>query len=199
MINLINAKSYDRTLHPVISIDRETGLGNPFFMAREDLRDNVCNQYDSYFHNNLIMNFRRGIEAPRRGFYHDLLSLAKKIRAHPNVFIKCWCVPRRCHGETIVRFFETELKQLQPMKGYEPEYHAAKDGTIFELHELDDSHLCNIIARMRTTARQGIMVGYSGGCPGSYNDDVDCFIGGDALDYLGYAGYWNEYLKRLKG
>ncbi len=67
-----------------IRVDRATDWGNPFIMKKEADRERVCDQYEAY------AQWRLAIDPtwldPLRG--KDLA---------------CWCTPRRCHAETLIR------------------------------------------------------------------------------------------------
>jgi hypothetical protein len=69
---------------PGIRVDRGTPWGNPFIMRFESERDYVCDLYEQY------AQWRLTVEPewlhPLRG--KDLV---------------CWCAPKRCHAETLVR------------------------------------------------------------------------------------------------
>lgn len=68
--------------------------GNPFFLKdvnNDEERDHVCNLYEEYFYDRIAKdeNFRAGI-----------LSLKGKV-------LGCFCKPKRCHGDTIVKWLES--------------------------------------------------------------------------------------------
>jgi hypothetical protein len=96
--NLRNSKiihSYD------IRADRKTVYGNPYFMDGEWERDSVCDDYDRYF------IIRMGSDPTFRAEIDRLVEIYKQY-GKLNLF--CWCVPRRCHVETIKKYIERVLK-----------------------------------------------------------------------------------------
>lgn len=68
----------------VIRVDRGTSWGNPFIMYGEYHRDEVCNRFELY------AAWRLTIEP-------DWL---KPLRGKS---LACWCAPKRCHVETLMR------------------------------------------------------------------------------------------------
>lgn len=89
-----------------IKIDRGSEWGNPFVMASERDRHKVCDQFEQYAHWRLTIE-PRWID-PIRG-----QNLA------------CWCVPKRCHAETLLRLANgprrIEYPVLQLIFGDKPE------------------------------------------------------------------------------
>lgn len=67
-----------------VRVDRATNWGNPFIMADESQRDEVCNKFELYAF------WRLNMEP------HWLDALKGKDLA-------CWCAPKRCHAETLLR------------------------------------------------------------------------------------------------
>ena len=71
-------------------------LGNPYILYNESERDLVCDMYEKWFDENILMlkdELQRLIEIYKT--YHQL-----------NLF--CWCAPKRCHGETIKKYIEEQ-------------------------------------------------------------------------------------------
>ena len=102
MINIYNMHDTTRVSSIYdVRIDRKTIFGNPFPMKKESERDVVCDLYDDYF-NQRIQHDKKFKEAL------DLLVLFYII--NHNVNLLCWCVPKRCHGLTLKRYIEQELK-----------------------------------------------------------------------------------------
>jgi hypothetical protein len=64
-------------------IDRNSDWGNPFEMPADGDRDTVCDSYEIFF---------------RRKFsLHDPLEqLNGKV-------LGCWCYPKRCHGDYLIK------------------------------------------------------------------------------------------------
>ena len=74
-----------------VRIDRQTKFGNPFPMLNDsdEERNRVCDEYETW-----VKTRPRLIE--------DIKELKGKDLA-------CWCVPKRCHGETIMRIANEEI------------------------------------------------------------------------------------------
>ena len=68
----------------VVRVDRGTDWGNPFVMHGEADRDRVCDTFEKYAVWRLALqpNWLK----PLRGKH-----------------LACWCVPARCHAETLER------------------------------------------------------------------------------------------------
>ena len=81
-----NGLSY--TSNDWVSVDRGTDWGNPFVMQSEKDRDRVCDLYEQY------AQWRLTVEP-------DWLD---KLRGKS---LACWCAPRRCHADTLLRLANT--------------------------------------------------------------------------------------------
>ena len=70
---------------------RPTIFSNPYLIGRDGTRDEVCDKYIEYF-NYKIQNpeFRKAV----------MLLRGKRLG--------CWCVPKRCHVQTILEYIENE-------------------------------------------------------------------------------------------
>lgn len=67
-----------------VLIDRTTKWGNPFGMVSEDQRDECCERFIRYLD-----------DCP------ELKEAAiQELRGKDLV---CWCAPKRCHGDTLLR------------------------------------------------------------------------------------------------
>lgn len=64
-----------------VRIDRATKWGNPYPMASEAERDEVCDKYDSYL-------------SSKPELLNQLYQLKGKA-------LGCWCNPKRCHGHSL--------------------------------------------------------------------------------------------------
>jgi Domain of unknown function (DUF4326) len=96
------------TGYTLIDVDRNSPLGNPFLMNGEHERDLVCNEFASYLSNHLGKNNVVDQEVTR---------IANLIRSSQHVALRCWCKPRRCHGDDIrlavmVRAASIDMDQL---------------------------------------------------------------------------------------
>ena len=67
-----------------VRIDRASKWGNPFTMRGEYERDEVIRKYEVYLRNN-------------ERLLHDLNELVGAKR------LFCWCAPKKCHGDVIVK------------------------------------------------------------------------------------------------
>lgn len=76
-------------------VDRQSIVGNPFYMANESIRDDVCDRYEEYFNKQVNTNpaFRRYLE-----------EISTALRKYEKVYLYCWCYPKRCHAETIKKW-----------------------------------------------------------------------------------------------
>ncbi len=82
--------------------DRSTPLGNPFIMHSESERDQVCDKYHDWFYTNL------NPDLSPVNFLDYLDEILQQVRKR-SVTLGCWCVPKRCHCETIKEWLENEL------------------------------------------------------------------------------------------
>ena len=100
IIRVPDTKKYEALGYSVIRIDRQSPVGNPFYMRDESERDMVCNQYQAYF-DNIIAH---------KDKYLDFMQYLRYIyctAVQTKVALACWCAPKRCHGETIKKFIES--------------------------------------------------------------------------------------------
>lgn len=97
MIRIINLRNYK--LHEdevLIRVDRQTVVGNPFFMKDESMRDTVCDKYEQYFNTHVQ-------QAGKFKQYIDNIIEQSKTK---DIALGCWCYPKRCHAETILRYVQ---------------------------------------------------------------------------------------------
>lgn len=84
-----------------VRCDRESVLGNrpQVNIAREDprWRDAACDWYDHWF-NTEVLTFNNWPA------YEELMRLREIYRKHGRLRVFCWCVSKRCHTETIVKW-----------------------------------------------------------------------------------------------
>lgn len=80
-----------------VRVDRSSILGNPFYMAIEAQRDEVCDKYEVYFEEQFRLNEQ---------FKEELRRLYKLHKQYGVLELYCWCAPKRCHAETIKKFLE---------------------------------------------------------------------------------------------
>ncbi len=82
-------------------VDRASPIGNPFYMASEDKRDEVCDKYELYFNEQIETNSKF------RQYAYNILAA---LKTYHKVALYCWCAPKRCHAETIKRWLENQIK-----------------------------------------------------------------------------------------
>jgi hypothetical protein len=84
-----------------VRIDRGSIFGNPFHMANEGHRDIVIEKYEKYFyeriHDKEDVNFKLALL--------DLVILARQ----GDLYLYCWCAPKKCHGDIIKYYIEKEI------------------------------------------------------------------------------------------
>ncbi|NLV87637.1 MAG: DUF4326 domain-containing protein [Clostridiales bacterium] len=100
----------------IFNIDRRSPLGNPFPMPNESTRDLACELYAHYF----LKTYER-----ERRFYADyepdslpFFTLLTEILANAefgDVYLACWCAPKRCHGETIQTVVNYAIEKGLPL------------------------------------------------------------------------------------
>lgn len=88
---VLNKRGFVPCHEPAISVDRGTDWGNPFILRdKSDAeRNRVCDLFEQY------AQWRLSIEPawlqPLKGLH-----------------LLCWCAPKRCHAETLVRLANAE-------------------------------------------------------------------------------------------
>ena len=101
IINLRTPQYYD------FRCDRQSPIGNPYFMHNEGERDLVCEKYfkvfDQIMHDaSLADNAKaRGMTGTVKEFRDYIHRIEKHHATHGTVTLACWCSPKRCHCETI--------------------------------------------------------------------------------------------------
>ena len=100
MIRIINLRKYTLNRGEIlVKVDRSNRiLGNPFIMKDEKDRDLVCNQYNSWIMEKLSSDD------------HDVVEELNRIHAlsmKSDIALGCWCVPKRCHAESILTILNT--------------------------------------------------------------------------------------------
>lgn len=98
-VRVVNKRYYNDCIY----IGRGTPLCNPFPITDTNSRDDVCDQYEKWFNNNI-----RGNEEVKV-FLHRILESAK---AKGYVNLGCHCTPKRCHGLTIKKWLDNELQLI---------------------------------------------------------------------------------------
>lgn len=81
-------------VHPYdVMVDRNSPLGNPYRMYGEYERDAACAYYEPW-----LLNRLKDSESEQNKELNRLVNLYWE---HNKLNLFCWCVPRRCHAETI--------------------------------------------------------------------------------------------------
>ena len=84
-----------------VRVDRQSVLGNPFYMVDETKRDLVCDKYETYFTANCDGKLK-----------NELDRLLQIYICYNKLELFCWCAPKRCHAETIKRYLENRIKNF---------------------------------------------------------------------------------------
>lgn len=83
-------------------VDRTSPIGNPFYMASEAKRDEVCDKYQLYFETQIETN---------REFRDYVYKILNALKTYKKVALYCWCAPKRCHAETIRNWLQKQIKE----------------------------------------------------------------------------------------
>ena len=101
IINLRTKQPYD------FRCDRQSPVGNPYFMHNEGERALVCEKYfklfDQIMHDkSLADNAKaRGMTSTVKEFRDYIHRIEQHYATHGTVTLACWCSPKQCHCETI--------------------------------------------------------------------------------------------------
>ncbi|MEW6374392.1 MAG: DUF4326 domain-containing protein [Thermodesulfobacteriota bacterium] len=103
-VQVVNAKSFKgagvyigRSCHGY----KGSVLRNRFKIGVDGNRDEVIEKYRRW----LWDEFKKGGEVK-----DDLVRLCGLLKEGKEVVLKCWCVPKRCHGEVVKRCIEWMMK-----------------------------------------------------------------------------------------
>lgn len=98
MPTVVNMHHFSRRPPPgAVRIDRKTPLGNPFVLppnATEAQRAHCLELYEDWLWERLGMG--------------DVAVCRAYDRIEAGSQLACWCAPRPCHGDVIVRVWERE-------------------------------------------------------------------------------------------
>jgi hypothetical protein len=97
MITVVN--KYKEPNH--IYCGRGSALGNPFPMTNESQRDEVCDEYEKYFKEQVNVLKNETMLKELRIIYSQAIK--------GNVNLGCFCAPKRCHCDTIKAYIEMQL------------------------------------------------------------------------------------------
>lgn len=81
-----------------VYIGRGSPFGNPFRIGQDGDRDAVCEKYEDYLSGNPA-----------------LLSKVKTELCGKNLV--CWCAPKRCHGDFLLKIANCEKSETQKALG----------------------------------------------------------------------------------
>lgn len=82
-----------------VRVDRQSPLGNPFYMKNESMRDEVCRQYAVYFAEQV------NVDSDVRRMFEQILAAHKLGK---DINLQCHCAPKRCHADTIKAWLEAQ-------------------------------------------------------------------------------------------
>jgi hypothetical protein len=77
-------------------VSRPSILGNPFNMRNESERDEVCDKYEEWLRRSFVSDLN--VRTEILGIANDATKC--------DVYLVCWCAPKRCHAESIKRLIE---------------------------------------------------------------------------------------------
>lgn len=80
--------------------DRRSPVGNPFFIGKDGDRDEVCDRYEKYVR-----------VTTRQDFHSFIDSLVIVLEKYKTLRLFCWCMPERCHLETIKILVEERVSE----------------------------------------------------------------------------------------
>jgi hypothetical protein len=100
MIEICNLRKEKPSQPYDVRVDRQSILGNPFYMKDESSRDTVCNKYQMYFDKQI----KDSKTAFSKVFQVELQRLMSIYRDNGVLRLFCWCSPKRCHAETIKKY-----------------------------------------------------------------------------------------------
>ena len=106
-IHIHNLRNSDKPqgLNITVKCDRSSPYGNPFKMDGSlDSRETVCDSYHEYFHTFIKTD---------PAFIKNINKLVEKAKtaekAGMQLYLACWCAPKRCHCETIKDYIENRI------------------------------------------------------------------------------------------
>lgn len=104
MVKIVNLRKYKPSNGEiVVRIDRSNPiLGNPHYLHRESDREMVCQLYDNMFNSRINNDII---------FISELERIIKFIEDGNDIVLGCWCVPKRCHGDIILKHILSELER----------------------------------------------------------------------------------------
>ena len=112
MLRVVNLRNYSLEKNEVlIKVDRSSPLGNPFFMANESMRDEVCDKYEVYMQDIISEYKNNGVIGKEKvNYVIEFNRIIHLVRQGKNVALGCWCFPKRCHALSIKNEIESILR-----------------------------------------------------------------------------------------
>jgi len=111
MITVVN--KYQEPNH--IYCGRGSALGNPFRMNNESERDRVCDQYIEWFYDKIdeasFLDIVYNDYDPGWNPQTKMLVAIYHAASLGDINLGCFCVPKRCHCDTIKEFLELKIEE----------------------------------------------------------------------------------------
>jgi len=86
-----------------VKCDRTSPLGNPVGLQDDESKRNwACDYYSNWFYTEVLTGHKIGA-------YNELMELQYLYDKYKRLRLFCWCVPKRCHVETIKRWLENNI------------------------------------------------------------------------------------------
>lgn len=83
---LINLRGSDESDY--VFIGRPSKFGNPYIIGKDGNRDTVCKLYEYWFEQAIELD-------------EDFKQAVHKLKGKT---LACYCKPKKCHGDTIIRY-----------------------------------------------------------------------------------------------
>lgn len=138
-----------------IRVCRPSVLGNPFVIGRDGDRDAVCRQYRAWLWDR--------IKACDANVLDALWAVVDTARCSEGVELACFCVPRRCHSESVA----AAARWLDAQTTSRPSRPAPGGRSIFVFGSNEQGRHgkgAALFARTRHGACPGVGVGLQGSC-----------------------------------
>ena len=91
---VVNLRKSKHTIY----IGRGSIFGNPFVIGKDGNRENVIKKYENWALSNIVTNSK---------FRHAIYHLPK------NAILGCYCAPKACHGDIIVKIWKVLHNELE--------------------------------------------------------------------------------------
>lgn len=103
MITVVNSRNTGSGVY----IGRPTVFGNPFTHIKDrntlaeficESRDEAVDKYEEWFYKELGRN---------KQLEQELKNLIERYKRSGELYLRCWCAPKRCHGDVIKKYIES--------------------------------------------------------------------------------------------